>query len=220
MRHYEQAVFKPALTSVCAGIIVAGVVYIYSYGIERFKPEMVRDFVLAWGAWGPLLFILGNMVRPFFFFPAIVLGIAGGLAFGPLWGTLFLVTGTILGAVLGFGVARALGRDTISRLLPKRARLAELDELAGRHTFRTVLALRIVPIMPWDAVSFLAGISKVRFWPYLGATSLGSLPGAVVFSFLGGTLRQSLPQIYLVVVVGIAAVIYLPAIYLWKVNHH
>ncbi|SMC82192.1 TVP38/TMEM64 family protein [Sporomusa malonica] len=213
MRYYNQTAFKPAAAGYFAGFIVLGILYVHEFGIERFKTETIRDTILSLGYWSPLLYILCNVFRPFFFFPAIILAVAGGLAFGPLWGAIYLIIGTALGAALCFGVARLLGRDKLKRFWSKWVLLDELDNQAARHGFRTVLIMRLAPVLPWDAVSFLAGLSKVRFWPYVSATVMGSVPGAIAFSYFGNVLFQSLSMAVVVAVIIVLMSIYLRVLY-------
>jgi uncharacterized membrane protein YdjX (TVP38/TMEM64 family) len=209
MRHHLAAISRPAVAGYLAGFAALGVLYVYAFGFERFQPETIRDAILALGWWGPPLFILANAVRPFLLFPAMVLAVAGGLAFGPLAGTAYLVAGTALGAALVFAAARLLGRGLPGIRPPAWLPLAALDARCARHGFRTVLLLRLAPVLPWDAVSVLAGLSRVRFRPYLAATVLGSLPGALAFSYCGELLRQSLALALAAAAVITAAGLYL-----------
>jgi uncharacterized membrane protein YdjX (TVP38/TMEM64 family) len=207
MRYYNKTAVRPALTGYFAGFIILGAIYIYGFDTERLKPETIRDMILSLGYWGPLLYVLCNVFRPFLLFPAILLGIAGGLAFGPLWGAIYLVIGTVFGAALCFGVARLLKSDRLKCTWPKWLPMEELDDQAVKHGFRTVLFLRLAPVLPWDVVSFMAGMSKVRFWPYFSATIIGSLPGAIAFSYLGDALPQYLSKASLIAVGGIAVIV-------------
>ncbi|HWQ62629.1 MAG TPA: TVP38/TMEM64 family protein [Negativicutes bacterium] len=209
MRHYIQTLSRPAVAGYLAGFIILGVLYVYAFGLERFTPETVRDTVLSMGYWSPLLYILANAVRPFFLFPAMVLAVAGGLAFGPLAGTVYLVIGTALGAALVFATARLLGRDRLRGARPAWLPIEELDDRAARHGFRTILLLRLAPVLPWDAVSVLAGLSRVSFRPYAAATVLGSIPGALAFSYCGDILRQSLFTALALAALIVAASLYL-----------
>lgn len=209
MRYYNQTAFKPAVAGYLIGFIILGILYVHEFGIERFRPETIRDAILPLGYWGPIMYILCNVFRPFFFFPAIILAIAGGLAFGPLWGAIYLIIGTVLGAALCFGAARLLGRDGFKRFWSKWTMLEELDNQAERQGFKTVLILRLAPVLPWDAVSFLAGLSKVRFRPYIWATVMGSVPGAIAFSYFGNVLFQSLAMAVVVAVIIVIMSIYL-----------
>lgn len=201
MRYYNQRAVRPVVAKCFIGFVVLGILYVHGFGFERFKPEAIRDTILSLGYWSPLLYILCNAFRPFFFFPAIILGVAGGLAFGSLWGSIYLIIGTVFGAALCFGVARLLGRDRIKRFWPRWMLLEKLDDQAEMYGFRTVLILRLAPVLPWDAVSFFAGLSKVSFWPYLLATVLGSVPGAIAFTYFGNALSQSLTMAVVVAIV-------------------
>lgn len=210
---YNELSLRPAVPSLLAGIAVIVFLYVYGFGIERFRPESIRDMMLSLGHWGPLLYIALNIVRPLFFFPAIVLAVAGGLAFGPEWGAVYLIIGTVLGAALCFGAARFLRRGGLLYLLPQRMQLQEVKHQIEEHGFRTMLLLRIVPLLPWDAVSFMAGLSTIRFWPYIAATFAGSVPGAIAFSYLGNSLCSALSAQSWVVAVIAAACIIVPAVY-------
>lgn len=218
MRYYAETVVKPAITGLFLGSVAIGILFIYGLGIERFKPEIVRDLLLALGGWSPLIYIVCNVVRPFFFFPAAVLAVAGGLAFGPFWGTVYLVTGTVLGAVSCFCLARIMGDDRIRHVLPKWTQMSCLGRRAATYNFKAILILRLVPILPWDVVSFLSGLSKAPFWSYCIATFIGSIPGAIAFCYLGTNLWRPLSTAFLVAVVICMAVCCLPLIYWGRRN--
>lgn len=204
MRYYDSIVAKPALPTCFAGLILIILVYIYGFDMNRLKPESIRDLIQSFGFWGPLVYIVCNAFRPFLLFPAIVLGIAGGLAFGPFWGTVYLVIGTVLGAVLCFYAARLWRSGKGGLALPKWLPAEQLDEQALRHGFRSMLLLRLAPVLPWDVVSFAAGMSKIHFRPYVLATTIGSIPGAIVFCYVGDALPQQISPPALLLLSGVA----------------
>lgn len=190
-----------------AGIIIIGLIYVCQFELEWAKPEKIRDGILSVGFWGPLVYVLCNAFRPFFLFPAIILGVAGGLAFGPLWGTIYLIIGTVIGAVLCFGLARQLGRDRVKQFCPKWISLGSLEEQTECHGFRAVVIMRLLPLLPWDAVSFLAGFSRVSFGTYVAATIVGSVPGAIAFSYFGSALFRPQPiELLLVAIIVITSI--------------
>lgn len=200
MRYYSKSTVRPSMTGYFAGFIMIAAMYIYGFGAERLQTDSIRDMMLASGCWGPSLYILCNAIRPFFLFPAIVLGVAGGLAFGPFWGTVYLIIGTALGAALCFGAARLWGYNRIKHSWPKWLPLGDLGDHAAEHSFRTVLSLRLTPVLPWDVVSVMAGLSKVQFWPYIFATVIGSIPGAIAFNYLGDSLSHFLTLASVIVI--------------------
>ena len=198
---------RPNFAYYLAGLVFLSV-SLYAFNMERIKPEALRDMIVSAGYWGPVIYIFGNAIRPFLLFPAVVLGIAGGLAFGPLLGTVYLVIGTALGAALCFCAARLIGNDLLGS--SKWLKSVELDSKIAANGFKTVLMLRLAPIMPWDIVSIMAGLSKVRFWPYFWATVIGSIPGAIVFCYLGDVLPIIFEDVFLTVagVIAAAAIYY------------
>lgn len=184
---------SPAFGKYWAGVVLIGFfIYIYGFDNARFDPQTIRDLILSWGYWGPFGYIVLNALRPFLLFPALLVGVAGGLAFGPVWGTIYLMIGTAAGAALCFAVARLLGGGRLKHCCEQWLPLGHLDARLAAHGFKTVLLLRLAPVLPWDAVSFMAGLSRVRFWPYLLATVAGSVPGAIAFTCLGDSLSRSL----------------------------
>ncbi len=59
-----------------------------------------------WVAAGPLVFMAVYTLATLLFLPGSLLTLAGGALFGPVWGTLYNLTGATLGAALAFPIAR------------------------------------------------------------------------------------------------------------------
>lgn len=169
-------------------LIVAGLVWsLAAIGVDvaRITPERVRTFVLSFGVWAPAIYLLAYG-QPLVPLPASVMTITGGLAFGPLWGTLAAVAGATTRACGQFLVARLLGREAVAALL--RGRAASLDARLGRNSFLAVLVIRFVPNVPFDVQNYGLGFSRVRFAPFALATLLGILPWSFAFVYLGYSL--------------------------------
>ncbi|MGA9288427.1 MAG: TVP38/TMEM64 family protein, partial [Anaerobacillus sp.] len=71
--------------------IIAGVVLLISFSRTYldFRVEEIRDWILSFGILAPIVYMIIYTIRPLIFFPASVLSIAGGLAFGALFGTIY-----------------------------------------------------------------------------------------------------------------------------------
>lgn len=158
------------------------------YGLRIITPGVIQDAILTFGWMAPILYILLYTIRPLFLFPAFILSITGGMAFGPWLGTLLDLIGATLGSFLAFGLARKLGRDSIQSWLSGRLQL--WDERIGEHGFKAIFLLRVVPLIPFDAVNYGAGLSQVRFRDYALATPLGIIPGAFAYNYLGHSLHR------------------------------
>jgi len=120
--------------------------------------------------------------------PGTILALAGGVLFGFFWGTIFNTIAANIGANLAFLVARSLGRDGIERLCGKR--LAKLDQATKEHGFQGLLLLRLVPLVPFNALNFGSGLTALRWRTYAVATVIGIFPGTVVYTMLADALLQ------------------------------
>jgi uncharacterized membrane protein YdjX (TVP38/TMEM64 family) len=144
--------------------------------------ESLRQ-VLADSWWGPLLYVAIYVLRPVILFPASVLTVLGGLAFGPVAGVAYTVVGSNLSTAANYQVARFLaGRRPVR---PPFARAA-LDRLVA-NPFETTLILRLVAA-PFDAVPLAAGALGLRFWPFLAASFLGTIAGTIAFVAFGASI--------------------------------
>ena len=91
------------------------------------------------------------------------------------------------GAALCFFIARALGRDTVERFAGRGA-LASVEDYFVKYGSRTILICRLLPFVSFDAVSYFAGLTPIKFWPFFVATGIGQLPATIVYSYVGGML--------------------------------
>lgn len=157
------------------------------FEVSDLTPDRVRTFVLSFGVWAPAIYlaVYGQPIVPL---PASILTIAGGLAFGPGWGTVAALTGGTVRACGQFLIAKLLGRETVAKLL--KGRLAAVDERIGANGFVAVLLIRLIPNVPFDLQNYGLGFSRVRFGPYALATFLGMIPGSFAFVYLGYSLTD------------------------------
>ncbi len=102
--------------------------------------------------------------------------------FGLVVGVLVLV-GAVLGASAAFWLGRLLGRDAVERL--SGARIARVDALLRRRGVLALIAVRLVPVLPFTAINYAAGLSVLRTRDYLIGTSVGIIPGTIAYVTLG-----------------------------------
>lgn len=152
------------------------------------KPEEIRATIQSAGPMAPLLYLLIYSIAPTFFIPGWIISVAGGLAFGVLWGTVLTVVGATIGATVAFFVARSLGRDFVARLL--KGKFAALDDQAAAHGFQVIFFLRLIPLVPFNALDYIAGLSKVGARDYILGTFLGTIPGTLAYVYLGSALTD------------------------------
>ena len=177
--------WRPLLAIVICGAAVSLAV---AGGWGRNAAEIipaVRGLLAAAGIAGPVLFaMLQIAVALSGIIPASLLGIAAGAIYG-LWpGFALAALGSLAGAALAFGLSRSLLRGSIERLVARHRRLRGLDRSLTRRGWLLVCLLRLSPIMPFSATSFVLGLSSVHPRDYLIGT-LACLPALFAYVLIG-----------------------------------
>ncbi len=160
----------------------------YAWRVGLGPLEVVQRLLgfLSGSPYGPLLYILIYAVRPLFLFSAVLLTVAGGFLFGPLWGVVYVLIGSNTSASIAYAIGGFLGAG----LLEGRDGLAQrYAERMRRSSFETVLIMRFV-FLPYDLVNYLAGVLRIRWTPFILATVLGSLPGTLAFVLFGASIER------------------------------
>jgi uncharacterized membrane protein YdjX (TVP38/TMEM64 family) len=151
-------------------------------------PEQLRAAVLSYGSLAPILYLLIYSIAPILFVPGWIITVAGGLAFGAVWGTALTVVGATIGATLAFFVSRFLGREFVARVL--KGKFKSLDDQAAVHGFQVIFFLRLIPLVPFNILDYVAGISKIGARDYILGTFLGIIPGTFAYVYLGSALTN------------------------------
>lgn len=133
-----------------------------------------------------VLFVVAYAVAAGFGLPATAFTLAGGAIFGTALGSLLNWIGATLGALTAYGLARQLGSRAVRNLLGRHARL--LESLTGKTGFAALLRLRLIPIVPFNALNFAAGLAPVPFRSYALSTALGIIPGTIVYTYFADSL--------------------------------
>jgi uncharacterized membrane protein YdjX (TVP38/TMEM64 family)/rhodanese-related sulfurtransferase len=150
----------------------------------------LQSWVESAGIVGPLLFIAIYAAATVLFLPGAVVTLAGGALFGPVWGTLWNLSGATLGAVLAFLIARHLGSDWVARRAGPRLR--NLDEGVSAEGWRFIAFVRLVPLFPFNLLNYALGLTRIPLKAYALASAAFMLPGALAYTWLGYTGREAL----------------------------
>ncbi|MGD8700127.1 MAG: TVP38/TMEM64 family protein, partial [Gemmatimonadales bacterium] len=170
-------------------IFVGGIaLFRWSPIAERANPQMIADFFRGLGSpwWSPLVFVTLYAAGTALGLPGTIPTLAGGAIFGVVRGMLYNTLGANLGALGAFVLARHLGRGFVARILKGKA--AVLDAKIGEHGFGTMLYLRLIPLVPFNALNFGAGLSRVAMRDYVLGSLIGMLPGTLVYTYFADAL--------------------------------
>ena len=153
------------------------------------------------------------------FVPRPLLNLAAGALFGSEWGIGAALAGTVLGAGIAFGLGRLLGQDALRPLLRGRW-LKAADGQFSRHGFRSMLAVRLFPGVPFWAANYCAAVSRMGYVPFLLATALGSIPNTAAYVVAGARASAPTSPAFLIALACIAVPALAGVVVAWRKRHH
>lgn len=166
-------------------LIVAFLVFRYTPLNEFLTRErmvsVMEDLRSAW--WAPLALIGLYVVLSPTGLPVSPLIWAGGIVFGIWWGWLYNFIGALLGASASFLLARVLGRDLVTHMVPD-ALLERVESLLERHGFWSLMRSRYLPI-PFSVINFGAALAGIRWPVFVTATAIGLAPSMLIWTYFG-----------------------------------
>ena len=83
------------------------------------------------------------------------------------------------------------GDDVVKAKVEKftgKGALASVEGYFGKYGTKTILVCRLLPFVSFDAVSYFAGLTPLKFIPFFIATGIGQTPATRVYSYVGGML--------------------------------
>lgn len=155
---------------------------------ERLAPWL--DSLRGSGPAGVALFVVVYAVTTVVGVPATFMTLAGGFAWGPVWGTLAVWPGAVLGALGAYALARTLLRDSVAARVAADPRLLAIDRAVGAEGGRLVLLLRLSPAVPFNALNFALGVTSLGWRDYTVATAIGIIPGCALYAWFGSTMSD------------------------------
>lgn len=130
------------------------------------------------------LMVFSSLIAPL---PAFMITLSNAAIFGWWQGAILSWSSAMVGAALCFLLARGLGRDVVERFAGKGA-LASVEGYFEKYGTKTILVCRLLPFVSFDAISYFAGLTPLKFLPFFIATGLGQTPATIVYSYVGGML--------------------------------
>jgi len=178
--------------------LVVGVVLLYFTvpAVEEFTDEAIEvlssgeeEEVSAWvdqfGWAGPLALILAMTLQmAVLVVPTVLVMVVSIMAYGPFFGSGIILAGIFIASSIAYGLGKSLGSPLIENFLGSKTKEKMKDALE-RYGFWAVIVFRFSPFLSNDAISLVAGIMKMGYWKFIGATMLGILPLTILIAIFG-----------------------------------
>ena len=191
---------------------IIGAVIAYLNECDEGVCPSIAEFIQGFGPLAPLVLGVLYLISSPIPFLAPLLSAAAGALFstlfmGTLWGTVLGTGYTMLvaaiSALIPFMLARRLGREWVESKLEGK-RLEQIYRESEQQGFWFVVALRAIPLLPWEIQNYVAGLTKVSIITYFVATMVGIIPGTFSLVFLGASATNPKPlQLTIAVIIKI-----------------
>lgn len=172
--------------------LAAGALFAFGHALP------LRDWLLAFGRWisglgpeGLVLYAAVYVIVTVLLLPAWLMTVGAGFFFGLLPGVAVVLVGGTLGAAAAFLIARHLARAAVAEYAARSARFAAIDRAIGEKGWKIVFLLRLSPLVPFVLSNYFYGLTAIRFWPYVLASSVGMIPVTFLYAALGAAGREA-----------------------------
>lgn len=165
----------------------------------------------ALGLLGPIVVIVTLMIAIVISpLPSAPIALASGAIYGHIWGTIYVLIGSTLGAVIAFLLARLLGYDILKRWLG--GKLAQSWVGSQNTLMGIVFFSRLMPFISFDIVSYAAGLTALTFGRFVIATVAGITPASFILAHFGGELGSADGQRVALAILAIGLLMGVPLI--------
>lgn len=178
-------------------LIVLALAAVFGTGLNRYlsidelaaQRHALLDLVHAHPAAGLAVYILAYVLVVAFSIPgAMIMTMTGGFLFGPWLGSAAAVTGASVGATIMFLVARSALGEALRRRTRAGGLMDRIQAGVRANAFAYLLALRLIPAVPFWLCNIAAGFVHIPIATYVAATVLGIIPSTVIYAGIGSGL--------------------------------
>ncbi len=170
-------------------LVVWWIFHSESISFKFLTPAYIKEKIGAFGNWAFVVYIAVYIANTILIFPPNApISLSAGLLFGPLWGFVTIMVSIALSTSVAFWIARSLGRKFVDKYI--KGRWEDIAQKLAKKGFVTVFCLRLVPVIQYEILNYICGISTIKFRDFFLGTILGMIPGAIVIAFLGGKLAE------------------------------
>lgn len=153
--------------------------------LEFFNSQIkLQTYVEHLGFWGPIAIVLliacAIVVSPI---PSAPVALVSGAIYGHTFGTIYVILGSVSGALVAFTISRLLGYEYVNKNLEKHIPV----KLTGSPNalMAIVFFTRLAPFISFDVISYAVGLTRLDYGRFILATIAGITPISFMLAHIG-----------------------------------
>ena len=159
-----------------------------AWKLGLFNPT-IAEKITAKAAHGPRTFVFPVVFTTIyalvgaFALPTGPLSYGAGAMFGVIRGSIYVWIASMVGATLGFFLARGILAKAARKMLGDRKK--KLGDIKKGNAALTAFRMHLFPLIPFGLFNYAAAISKMPLREFLVGTAFGIIPGTLLSTFIG-----------------------------------
>lgn len=151
--------------------------------------DEVRNQIDELGVWGPLLILALTILHAVVFYPTEIVDAAAGFAYGFFPALALVTVGWLLNGLVCWAIGRSIARPLLDRWFGVE-RFERVERSIERGGATLLIAMRLIPILPFSIVSYAAGAARVPLGRFIWTTAVGYLPITAISVYFGTHLED------------------------------
>lgn len=155
--------------------------------------DILQGKIASYGALAPIVYILAFTILPVFLFPTLSLVIVGGTLFGFVNGLIYTTIGVGTNTTLMYLISNKYAKDKVYNILKDKLSDEYLELIYTKDQKKlitTFIIFRLVPAVPYIFENYLAGLTEIKFIPFLITTLISVIPGTLVYLNVGTNITK------------------------------
>lgn len=155
--------------------------------------DILQAKIESYGALAPIIYIIAFTILPVFLFPTLSIVIVGGTLFGFLNGLIYTTIGVATNTALMYLISNKYAKDKVYNALKDKLPDQYLNLIYTKDQKKlitTFIIFRLVPAVPYIFENYLAGLTEIKFVPFLLTTIISVIPGTLVYLNVGTNITD------------------------------